>query len=149
MIDPKPYLLAALLCVGAWYVGRSTAPTPEVPLVPVTGLSLRGQFIGPTAAQDAAQWSALCDEMAVKLETDGKKDAPWITTGLQVETLRTCAREAMLDGVSLSARQPHVKKLVGDYMTQKLPINPGELTNRADWVSVFHDIARAAADAAK
>lgn len=149
MTDPKPYILAAMLCFGAWYAGRATAPTPDIPLVPTSGLSLRGQFIGPTAAQDAAQWSALCDELASRLELDGKRDAPWITTGLQVETLRTCAREAMLDGASLSARQPHVKKIVGDYMTQKLPVNPGELTNRSDWVAVFRDIGKEAANAAK
>jgi hypothetical protein len=146
--DLKPYLFAGLLCLGAWHLGRTSAPRPDVvPEAP--GLVLRGQFIGPTAAADAAMFSALCDELAIELEEDGKRPAPWYTTGIQVEHLRSSAREGRMRGESLGIRQPHVKKLVGDYMTQKLGVNPGELTNRSEWVACFRDIARASANAAK
>ena len=149
MNEIKPYLLAGLLCLLAWNLGRNSALKPEPVPVPTSGLVLKGQFIGPAASQDASMLSALCDELAIELEEDGRRTSPWYTTGIQVEHLRSSAREARLRGESLGSRQPHVKKLVGDYMTQKLGVNPGELTNRSEWVACFRDIARACADAAK
>ena len=149
MNDIKPYLLAGCLCLFAWYLGRTSVKAPEPVPVPASGLVLRGQFIGPSASQDAAMLSALCDELAIELEDDGKRPAPWYTTGIQIEELRSRAREGRMRGESLGARQPHAKKLIGDYMTQKLGVNPGELTNRSEWVACFRDISRACADAAK
>lgn len=148
MNDLKPYIFAAVLFAGAYYLGKSSNPTPEIPPLPAE-LVLKGQFIGPTASQDAAMLSALCDELAVEIEEDGQKSPPRLTTGLQLEELRTAAREGRMRGESLAARQPHARKLIGDYMTQKLGVDPGEIKNRADWVAAFRTIAKACADAAK
>lgn len=148
MNDLKPYIFAAVLFAGAYYLGKSSNSTPEIPPLPAE-LVLKGQFIGPTASQDAAMLSALCDELAVEIEEDGQKSQPRLTTGLQLEELRTAAREGRMRGESLAARQPHARKLIGDYMTQKLGVDPGEIKNRADWVAAFRTIAKACADAAK
>lgn len=148
MSDLKPYIFAGALVLGAYYLGRTSSPSPEIPPAPAE-LVLRGQFIGPTASQDAAMLSALCDELAVQIEEDGRKSSPRLTTGMQLEELRTAAREGRMRGESLAARQPHARKLIGDYMTQKLGVDPGEIKNRADWVSAFRTIAKACADAAK
>lgn len=147
MNDLKPYLLVGLLCLGAWHLGRTSAPKPEE--LPSSGLNLRGQFVGPTASQDAASFSTLCDELAIELEEDGRRPQPWITTGIQIEEIRSRAREGRMRGESMGARQPHVKKLVGDYMTQRLGVDPGELKNRDVWVATFREIAKEAARASK
>lgn len=148
MNDIKPYLFAAALCLGAFWLGKSSSKVPEIPPVPAE-IVLRGQFIGPTAAQDAAMLSALCDELAVLIEEDGRKSQPRLTLGLQLEELRAVAREGRMRGESMAARQPHARKIIGDYMTQKLGVDPGEIKNRGDWVTAFRAIAKACADAAK
>jgi len=147
--DLKPYLVAAVLAFAAWNIGKNSAPKPEVVPDAVTGLTLRGQFIGPTAAKDAADFSVMVDEIAHELSDDGKRPSPWYTTGLQVEELRSRVRIAMMNGESIGTRQPHVKKIVGDYLTAKLGVDPGPLVNRDAWVSALRDVAKESARAAK
>jgi len=147
--DLKPYIFALVLAFVAWQLGKNSAPKPEVVPDLATGLILKGQFIGPTAAQDAADFSAMTSEIAHELEDDGKRPTPWYGTGLQVEELRSRVRIAMMDGQSIGARQPHVKKLVGDYLTAKLGVDPGPLVNRDAWVAALRDVAKESARAAK
>ena len=54
---PHPLTLAAILAAGgmvAWSLHDRPAPHPAPGPAPVVGLDLRGRFVGPDAATDAA-----------------------------------------------------------------------------------------------
>jgi hypothetical protein len=144
--------LAAALLTAAIVAGLSPwqqAPTPAPPLA--GGLDLRGKFVGPDAASDAATLAALCDELAACIELDAMRDSPRLRTGASIEDLRVAAREARMRGVSLGARQPRVRDAVKEFLDAQAGSSGGPLSpeQRSAWVSAFRDIARAAADAAK
>lgn len=122
------------------------APTPEP-----AGLSLRGLFVGPTAADDAATLAALCDEIAAVIEWDGEQDRPRLKTGVALDDLRVAAREGRMRGVSIGDRQPHVRKAIHDYLDEKIGVGGGPVDKdqRARWVKAYRDVARACEDATK
>jgi hypothetical protein len=144
-------LALAVGCVVAFMAERmpDDAPTPAPPAP--AAFSLRGRFIGPTASQDAAMFGALCEELAAVLEYDSMQHEPRIKTGAAVEDLRVAAREARLRGVSLGARQPHVRDAVKAFLDQAAGTSGGPLTpeQRSAWVSAFREVGRAATDASR
>lgn len=147
------YILAVTLAAGAalsHVVGRRPQePTPAP--APDSGILLRGSFVGPTAAADAAMLSALTDELGSVVEFDGMQAQPRLRTGAAIDDLRICAREIRLRGDSIGARQPKVRAEIDRYMTAALGTDGGPITpdQRAQWVTAFRTIARAAADAAR
>lgn len=144
----RVYAAGALVVVAALWAmsGRKPVPTPAPE---PTGLSLRGKFVGPTAASDAVMFSALCDEIADCLEVDGMREqGPRLTTGVAFDELRIAAREGRMRGESLGARQPHVRDAIHGYLDQAVgtaggPVSPEQ---RARWIAAYREIARAAAD---
>lgn len=138
-----------LMIVGLWWSlpGRKPEPTPAPPAP--GEFSLRGKFIGPTAASDAMMFSSLCDEIANCLEVDGMREqGPRLTTGVAFDELRIAAREGRMRGESLGARQPHARDAIHAYLDQAVgtaggPVSPEQ---RARWISAYREIARAAAD---
>lgn len=154
-LDGRHYLAAGLLVVAALAYTRQPAdgepqPTPVDRTLP---LSLAGLFTGPTAADDAAALSALCDELADKVQADGSAEKPRLANGWQVADLRTAAREIRMGGQSIGARQPLVRDAVARYLEQPDilgkaggPLSPKD---RSRWVAAFRDIARAAEAAIK
>ncbi|NDC55195.1 MAG: hypothetical protein EBZ74_13255, partial [Planctomycetia bacterium] len=62
---------------------------------------LRGAFVGPEAAVDAATVAAMFDELAAEVEWDAMQAEPLIKTGIAFDDLRVRAFDLRLRGVSL------------------------------------------------
>lgn len=151
-VDVKHVAAAALLAVAAmsWgyqppVVDGRPAPAPEVPAGPLT---LRGLFVGPTAAEDATALCGLCDALADYVQADGELAKPRLTTGWAVADLRSAAREIRLGGESIGARQPLVRDAVHRYLDRDDVLGkaggPLSARDRERWVVALRDVARAA-----
>lgn len=143
---------AALLAAAAIAWGSSgSSPTPTPAPGPAPGFSLRGTFVGPDAAADAATVSALMDELASEIEWDGMQPEPLIRTGVAVDDLRQRARELRCRGVSLGEKHPRAREAIKQHLDAAAGTSGGPLTpaQRAAWISAYRDIARAAADASR
>jgi hypothetical protein len=153
MSDRTRYTLAAALvlgCLFSWLTSGPATPTPAPQ--PDGGLSLRGMFIGPEAAADAARLAALCDELAECIQADGiREGGPRLKSGVAFDDLRVAAREARLRGVSIGARQPHARKAIHDYLDQAVGTSGGPVSpeQRSKWVAAYRELSRACADAAR
>lgn len=144
-------LAAALLAGAALAAVVEFWPRPDVPPPSDGGLNLRGKFIGQDAAADAAAFAGVCGAVADSLELDGKATTPRISTGLQLEDLRTGISEFRFAPVPLRERQPHVKSAVGRYLDQVAGTSGGPMSesSRAIWVQAFRELARAAEEAVR
>lgn len=149
--------MSRLIIAGAFVVlagilwAASGDKTPPAPAPEPAGFSLRGLFVGPTAADDAATLAALCDEIAAVIEWDGEQDRPRLKTGVAFDDLRVAAREGRMRGVSIGDRQPHVRKAIHDFLDEQIGIGGGPVdkAQRAKWVSTYRAVARACQDATK
>lgn len=148
-MKPRQVLAAAIAVVGSiWLImSQPAAPTPA-PLPPGE-FSLRGKFIGPTAADDCYTFGLLCESLAEIVEFDGMTDPPRLTTAAAIDDLRRTAREFRMGGVSIGSRQPAAAQAIGDYLTERLGVDGGPVTaaKRSEWVTAFRAIARACDDA--
>lgn len=147
-VDGKHVAAVALLVAAAIaFAPQRQAPQPSPAPVPPDAFTLRGKFIGPSAASDAATLSALCDELASCIEWDGSHDQR-LKTGVAFDELRIAAREMRCRGESIGARQPHVKEAIHKFLDDAVGASGGPVTpeSRAAWVSALRDLARAAAD---
>jgi len=151
-IDGKHVAVLALVVAAAisFMPGSSSTPKPDPAPVPPDAFSLRGKFIGPTAAEDAATMSALCGELADCIEYDGQHDQR-LKTGVAFDDLRVAAREMRCKGESIGARQPQVRDAVHKFLDDAVGSSGGPVTpeSRAAWVEAFRDLSRAAADVTK
>ena len=158
---PHPLTLLAILAAGAmvaFAVRESrTPPAPPAP-APVVGLDLRGRFVGPEAATDAATTAALLEELAGWIEYDalpvdneGRPKEPRLKTGAAFDDLRRAAREGRCRGVSLGARQPAVRDSIKTFLDQQVGTDGGpvDAAKRAAWVSAFRAVAQAATEASR
>lgn len=158
---PQPLTLLAILAAGAmiaWAVHDKPAPSPAPAPAPVSGLDLRGRFVGPDAAADAATTAALLGELAGWIEYDalpvdneGRPKEPRLKTGAAFDDLRRAAREGRCRGVSLGARQPAVRDEIKRFLDQAVgtdggPVDAGQ---RAKWVAAFREVSAAAEAAAR
>lgn len=139
-------VLAAALAAAR----RAPAPAPDPGPAP-SDITLRGVFTGPTAAEDAAQVSAMWLEVADEIEHDGLQAEPFFKTGHSLDVLRTRARELRWRGQRIAERQPAVQAAAHDYLDQKVGTAGGEIDNeqRAKWVNAYRSLGRAAADASR
>lgn len=150
-IDGKHLAAAALLVAAAIaFMPSKPAPQPVPVPVPPDAFTLRGKFIGPSAASDAATMSALCDSLADCIEYDGSHDQR-LKTGVAFDDLRVAAREMRCRGESIGARQPAVRDAVHKFLDDAVGSSGGPVTpeSRAAWVAALRDLARAAADVSK
>jgi hypothetical protein len=150
-IDGKHLAAVALLVAAAIaFVPTKATPTPQPVPTPPDAFTLRGKFIGPNAASDAATFSALCDELAACIEYDGQHDQR-LKTGVAFDELRIAAREMRCKGESIGARQPQVRDEVHKFLDDAVGSSGGPVTpeSRAAWVAALRDLARAAANVAK
>jgi len=138
------------LALAMWLLQGVEEMQPPVPQ-PSAGLVLKGLFIGPSAADDAAIVSALTSEIGDCIQHDGTLADPRLKTGVAFDDLRTAAREARCKGESIGARQPKVRDAIHAYLDEVVGTSGGPVTaqDRAKWVTAMKDISRAAADAAK
>jgi hypothetical protein len=150
-IDGKHLAAGALLVAAAIaFMPQKSAPAPTPVPVPPDAFTLRGKFIGPSAASDAATFSALCAELGDCIEYDGQHDQR-LKTGVAFDELRIAAREMRCRGESIGARQPQVRDAVHKFLDDAVGSSGGPVTpeSRAAWVAALRDLARAAADVAK
>jgi len=135
---------AALIAAVVEFAPRGAAPVPSP-----AALSLRGQFVGPSAAEDAAAFAGLCHGIAEALAADGTVPTPRITTGVHVEDLRIASSEGRFLPRSLSRDQPHAVAVAGRYLDSVVGTSGGPLAAdaRARWVEAFRELARAAEEA--
>ena len=149
---PHPLTLAAILAAGgmiAWSLHDRPAPAPAPGPTPVVGLDLRGRFVGPDAAADAATTAALLEELASQIEWDGQQAEPRLRTGAAFDDLRRAARELRCRGVSLGARQPAVRDEIKRFLDQEAGTEGGpvDAAARAKWVRAYRAVSQAAAEA--
>ena len=150
-IDGKHVAAIALVAAAviAFMPGK-TAPQPSPAPAPPDAFTLRGKFIGVSAAEDASTMSALCGELADCIDYDGKHDQR-LKTGVAFDDLRVAAREMRCRGESIGARQLQVRDAVHKFLDDAVGSSGGPVTpeSRAAWVSALRDLSRAAADVAK
>ena len=142
--------IALLIAAVIAFAPSRPAPAPSPAPVPPDAFTLKGKFIGPSAASDAATMSALCGELAECIEYDGSHDQR-LKTGVAFDELRVAAREMRCKGESIGARQPHVRDAVHKFLDDAVGSSGGPVTpeSRAAWVSALRDLSRAAADVTK
>ena len=151
---PHPLTLAAILAAGgmvAWSLHDRPAPAPAPGPAPVIGLDLRGRFVGPDAAADAATTAALLEELAGQIEWDGQQSEPRLHTGAAFDDLRRSARELRTRGVSLGARQPAVRDEIKRFLDAEVGTDGGpvDAKKRSAWIYAFKTIAQAAREATR
>ena len=148
----KLAIVAALLAGAVLAAVVEFAPRPGPPAPAPSGvLDLRGKFIGPTAADDAAAFAGLCTGIAEALAADGGRTAPRITTGVQIEDVRVAAAEGRFLPRSLSREQPHAVAAAGRYLDSVVGTSGGPLPAEARqrWVEAFRTLAQAAEEAVR
>jgi len=126
-------------------------PAPAPGPAPVVGLDLRGRFVGPDAAADAATTAALLEELAGQIEWDGSQAEPRLRTGAASDDLRRAARELRTRGVSLGARQPAVRDEIKRFLDAEAGTEGGpvDAASRAKWVRAYRAVSQAAAEATR
>jgi len=151
---PHPLTLLAILAAGAMIAfsileSRTSPPAPGP--APVVGLDLRGRFVGPDAATDAATTAALLEELAGAIEWDGQQTEPRLRTGAAFDDLRRSARELRTRGVSLGARQPAVRDEIKRFLDAEAGTEGGpvDAASRAKWVRAYRAVSQAAAEATR
>jgi hypothetical protein len=141
-----------LVAVMLWtHFSDKPAPHPAPGPAPVVGLDLRGKFIGPEAAADAATTAALLGELAGQIEWDGSQTEPRLRTGAAFDDLRRSARELRTRGVSLGARQPAVRDAIKAFLDAEAGTEGGpvDAASRAKWVKAYRAVSQAAAEATR
>jgi hypothetical protein len=151
---PHPLTLLAILAAGAmvaFSIRENGTPTPAPGPAPVVGLDLRGRFVGPDAATDAALTAALLEELAGQIEWDGQQAEPRLKTGAAFDDLRRAARELRCRGVSLGARQPAVRDEIKRFLDAEAGTEGGpvDAAARAKWVKAYRAVSQAAAEASR
>lgn len=148
----RRHVVGTALVAAAAIAWRSSGPAPTPTPAPTpAGFDLRGTFVGPDAAADAATVSALMGELADEIEWDGMQAEPLIRTGVAVDDLRQRARELRCRGVSLGEKHPRAREAIRQHLDATAGTSGGPLSpaQRSAWVAAYRDIARAAADAAR
>jgi hypothetical protein len=151
---PHPLTLLAILAAGgmvAFAIRETRTPAPAPGPAPVVGLDLRGRFVGPDAAADAATTAALLEELAGQIEWDGSQTEPRLRTGAAFDDLRRAARELRTRGVSLGARQPAVRDEIKRFLDAEAGTEGGpvDAAARAKWVRAYRAVSAAAAEATR
>lgn len=145
----SPRLIIIVVIAGIWWMSqRPSEPTPS-PEPPAGELDLAGAFVGERAADDAAIVAAMCGELADCIEWDSMTAEPVLSTGVALDQLRTRSREFRCDGRCLGDQHPELARRVGDYLDRKLGNQGGPVDQKkkAEWVSCYREIERAAARA--
>jgi hypothetical protein len=151
MNDAQKYIAVAALAgaavIAAYveYGPRNSTPAPS------GGFSLRGKWIGPAAAEDAAAFAGLCRGLADALEADGSRPQPRITTGVQIEDVKVAAAEGRFLPRRLTQEQPHAVAAAGKYLDEVAGTSGGPLdaAARAKWVEAYRELATAAEESVR
>ena len=136
---------AAVIAACVEYGPRNSTPAPS------GGFSLRGKWIGASAADDAAAFAGLCRGLADALEADGSRPQPRITTGVQIEDVKVAAAEGRFLPRRLTQEQPHAVAAAGKYLDEVAGTSGGPLdaAARAKWVEAYRELATAAEESVR
>jgi hypothetical protein len=137
-LDSRHLAAAALVAAAAWsYVASSPATPAPAPAPDQAAFTLRGKFVGPDAARDAALVAALCTELANEIEWDASQPEPLIRTGVAFDELRVRSR---------GAKHPLARQAIEDYLNTVAGTAGGPLTpeQKAKWVAAYREVARVA-----
>lgn len=151
-LDRRHWAAAALLAAAVIsYANRSPAKPDPTPAPDNTRLDLRGMFVGPDAAVDAATTAALCNELADELQWDGSDGEPFIRTGVAFDELRTRTRKLRCKGESLGDKHPRARAAIEEFLNAHAGTSGGPLTPevKAKWVAAYREVAKAAEAAAR
>lgn len=151
MNEPQKYIAvaafagAAVIAACVEYGPRNSTPAPG------GEFSLRGKWIGPAAAEDAAAFAGLCRGIADALEADGSRQQPRITSGVQVEDVRVAAAEGRFLPRRLTQEQPHAVAAAGKFLDEVAGTSGGPLdaAARAKWVQAYRQLATAAEESVR
>jgi hypothetical protein len=137
-------LAGCLLAVAGGCVVAELLPTPQA--APEGPLVLRGEFVGPTAAEDAAALAGLARGVSEALRHDAERKDPRIATGVHLEDLRVAACEGRLLPRSFSRQQPAVAAECGKFLDNAIGTSGGPLTadRRQAAIEAYAAIAAAA-----
>jgi len=151
MSRQKIAILAAMLAAAALVAAVEFSPRPSPAPAPESGYSLRGKWIGPQAAEDAAAFAGLCLGTADALELDGTKQQPRITTGVQLEDVRIAAAEGRFLPRKLTQDQPHAVAVAGRFLDENAGTSGGPIDaeSRGRWVKALRDLAQLAEDSVR
>jgi hypothetical protein len=151
MSRQKIAILVALLAVAALAAAVEFAPRPAPTPTPEAGYSLRGKWIGPHAAEDAAAFAGLCRGTADALELDGTKQQPRITSGVQLEDVRIAAAEGRFLPRRLTQDQPHAVAVAGRFLDENAGTSGGPIDgeSRGRWVKALRDLAQLAEESVR
>lgn len=149
-VDAKKLAAVGLVLLALLLMPRPRLDAPEPDAGP---LVLRGEFLGPTASEDASLVGAMCHELADEIEYDGSQPEAerYLKSGMAVDELRKTTRVLRCRGISIGDRQPKARDAIAAYLESKVGTDGGPLSaeQRAAWVTAYRDIGRAATDAAK
>lgn len=151
-LDRRHYAAIALGAAALIsYASRSPAGPEPTPAPDSTKLDLRGTFVGPDAAADAATTAALCGELASEVEWDSMQPEPLIKTGVAFDELRTRTRLLLVRGQSLGEKHPRARAAIEAYLNANAGTSGGPLTPeaKAKWVAAYREVQRAAEAAAR
>jgi hypothetical protein len=155
MSRQKLAILSAVLAVAAVAAvlefAPRTSPAPAPAPSPDAGYSLRGRWVGPRAAEDAAAFAGLCRGLADALEVDGTASQPRITSGVQIEDIRIAAAEGRFLPRKLTQDQPHAVAVAGRYLDEHAGTSGGPIDaeSRGRWVKSLRDLAQLAEDSVR
>jgi hypothetical protein len=151
MNEAQKYIAVAALAgcavIAAYveYGARNSTPAPS------GGFSLRGKWIGPSAAEDAAAFAGLCRGIAEALDADGGRQQPRIMTGVQIEDVKVAAAEGRFLPRRLTQEQPHAVAAAGKFLDEVAGTSGGPLdaAARAKWVQAYRQLATAAEESVR
>lgn len=145
-----PVILVGLVLLITSGGGSSPAPDvapPHPDLVPAFATN----DDRAEACRQAAQFGALCQELADCLEYDGGLPDPRLKTGVAIDDLRWSAREMQFRGAALGTKYPLLKETLAEFFTATVGTSGGklDLAKRQQWIAAFRQLAKSAAYAAK
>lgn len=147
-LERRHVAAAALIAAAAiaWANNQQPAPTPTPAPSPSAGLDLRGLFVGPDAAADAAKVAALMEETAAELEWDGMQAEPFLKTGVAFDELRVRMFDLRCRGESLGAKHPQARDAIRGYLDEHAGKSGGPMSpaQRSAWISACREVAREA-----
>jgi hypothetical protein len=151
-LDRRHYAAIALGAAALIsYASRSPASPQPTPAPDATKLDLRGTFVGPDAAADAATTACMCNELADELEWDSMQGEPFYKTGVAFDELRVRTRIMRCKGASLGEKHPRARAAIEEFLNAAAGTSGGPLTpeQRAKWIAAYREVGRAAEAAAR
>ena len=154
----SPLLLGAILLpwglLAFSHLGAKPAPGPAPEPTPASGLDLRGKFVGPHAAEDAAITAEITGQLVdllkydpvADINKDGKPDGARLDTGTKIAEARAIIRAYRTSGVSIGDRQPLARDAIAEYLDKAVGNDGGPVDDaaRQRWIDGLLEVQKQA-----